>query len=263
MQVAAFAVGGVNTAVVHGGQDHIASHQELGCLGAGFPPLDVGLEGGQFLEGALCTVFGGQNLVDIRRLHTIGQQGELEVVAGAFAHAAFARDLVGVKEVCPAGRGFFELVAVVGHHGGPHKHTHTTLAHSGGQQVSFGGNLAVVQLFKQAFVAAAGYVRRFDFHQVPGDVLGFHHGLDLGLLAVVFHCGDLDAFFGNGLVVRDFLGVRIGTTEVHHGNGVLGVDIHRKAGSNRCSSDQAFFHGEISLRVEEGTGENFRARKCA
>ena len=107
-------------------------------------------------------------------------------------------------------------------------------------------DFAVVELFKQTFVAAASHVRRLYFHQVPGHVFGLHHGLDLGLLAVVLNSSDLDAFFGNRLVVSGLLGIGVGAAEVHHGDGVLGLNIHREAGSHRGSSDQAFFHGEIS-----------------
>ena len=54
-------------------------------------------------------------------------------------------------------------------------------------EVGLVADLVTVDFFEQAFVAAAAdHVRAFDLDHIPGDFLGFDHGLDLGLLAVVF-----------------------------------------------------------------------------
>ena len=71
--------------------------------------------------------------------------------------------------------------------------------------------------------AAAGDVGGFDFYHVPGDFLGLDHGLDLGLLAVVFHADDLGAVgLLVGFEVSLLLRRAIGTAKVHHGELALG-----------------------------------------
>ena len=95
--------------------------------------------------------------------------------------------------------------------------------HRSGGEVGLGADLAVVQFFKQAFIAAAGDVGGFDFYHVPGDFLGLDHGLDLGLLAVVFHADDLGAVgLLVGFEVSLLLRRAIGAAKVHHGELALG-----------------------------------------
>jgi len=99
-------------------------------------------------------------------------------------------------------------------------------------------------LFIQAFVAAACGVGRLDLDHVPGHLLGLDHGLDLGLLAVVFHGHDLVALLFIGLVERLFLRIGIGAAEVHDGELLLcKAGQGDQAGGQGCAGDEALFHG--------------------
>ena len=82
--------------------------------------------------------------------------------------------------------------------------------------------LAPVQALKQTLVTATVDVWAFGFDHIPGDFLGFHHGLDARLLAVVFHLGDLAARgFFIGIEIGFFLRHAAGTAKVDHGNSLL------------------------------------------
>ena len=86
--------------------------------------------------------------------------------------------------------------------------------------------------------AAAGEFRRLDLDHVPRNVLGFDHGLDLGLLAVVFDADDLGAGgLLEGLDIGLLLRVAIGTAEVDDGQLALGQG--RQAGGKGTDDGSA------------------------
>jgi hypothetical protein len=201
-----------------------------------------------------------EHLVDIGRLHAVGHERELEVVARALAHAALAGDLLHVPEVGPAGGRGLELFAVVGHDGGPHEQADAAVGDGGGEEVGLVADLGIVELLEQALVAAARRIGRLDLDHVPGDLLGLDHGLDLGLLAVVFDRDDLGAGLLVGLVVGLLLRVGVGAAEVDHGELLLGEGRQREAGGDGAG-EEGLFHGGVFLGDErkEGNGrENGR-----
>ena len=215
------------------------------------------LEFAQLLEGAVRTFLGAQQLVDLGTGHAVGHQRKFQVVAGTLAHATLAREFLGVPEIGPVGRARLELVAVVGHHGGPDEGADTAFGDGCRLEVGLVADLGPVHLLEQAFVAAARHVRAFHFHHVPGHLVGFDHGLDLGLFAVVFHHHDLDAV---GLFKRLDIGLllrrAVGTTKIHQCDFALG---QRRQAQRGQQGQGQYFQFQDSLQWLRKTGVRGRS----
>ena len=234
-EVLAFALRGVDAAVVDGGHHDVTGDQELRRLCTGFPPLDVALQLIELLECAIHAFLGRQDLVHVLGRHTVSHQRELEVVARALAHAALAGILLHIPEIGPALRRGLQLVGVVAEHGRPHEGAEGALMESGGNEVGLVAELAVVHLFQQAFFAGAADFAGLDFHQVPAHLLRFDHRLQLGHFAVVFDDGDLVA--GGFLERRDvssLLRIAVGAAEIDDGQF---ASMGESCGCNSCCQD--------------------------
>jgi hypothetical protein len=75
-----------------------------------------------------------------------------------------------------------------------------------------GTELGPVDGFKSTFCTPLQRCGRVDVNHVPGDGIGFHHGLDLGHLAIVLGFGYLVAGSIVGLVIRLALTVLVGAS---------------------------------------------------
>ncbi|MNN33058.1 hypothetical protein D3C81_1467960 [compost metagenome] len=184
---------------------------------AGFPPLDVGLELAELVEGAVDPLGGGQDLVHVLDLDPVGHQRELQVVHRTLAQAALAGGFLDVPEIRPRGRCLGQLVAVVGDRHAPHQHRRATLLGGIGDQLLGAAELGPVEALVHALVAAAHQVRAFDLHQVPVDVAGIDHDLDPGHFAVVLALDQRAAVLGTErLEDRRILGFLAGAAVGDH-----------------------------------------------
>lgn len=216
--------------------DNITCSQPLCRLGAGVPPLDIGLE---FAKLGECTFNPGrrrQHLIDVLHLHAIGQQGELQVVHRTLAQAALARVLVHVPEVGPRGRCFRQLVAVIGNGHAPHQRSRAAGLRRVGDQLGGMAQALPVKLLVNPLITAAHQVWPLDLHHVPIDVAGVGHHLDPRHLTVVFALDQLAAILGtegfeDGLV----LGLLASAAIAHHDHLRRGLSTAQAKCQQRCA----------------------------
>ncbi len=172
--------------VVGRAHHHVAGRQPLRRLGAGLPPLDVRLELVELGEGAADPLRGGKYLVEVLRLHPVGQQRHFQGVLGALAQATLAGELADVPEIRPGLRRPGQLRRVVGHHHRPDVGGHPALAESAGDELRGVAETRRVEAFEQPLVAAAEQFGALHLDHVPADLADVDHGLHLGHFAVVF-----------------------------------------------------------------------------
>src|SRR5450830_438939 len=107
LEVLAFALCGIDTAVVGRCHHHITGYQILCRQRACIPPLNIWLELVQFLEGTIYTSLGAKDLVDILGRYAVSHKGKFQRELGALLHAAFAWVfLVSQKSTHPCGAVF-------------------------------------------------------------------------------------------------------------------------------------------------------------
>ena len=91
--------------------------------------------------------------------------------------------------------------------------------------------LGPVDGFQSAFRTALQRCCRVNVDHVPGDGIGFNHGLDLGHFAIVFGFGDLVAGSIIGLIIGLALALGIGATP--------GCDRKLVASPGRCGKGRS------------------------
>ena len=96
---------GVEDAAVVGGAHHdLAVGQHLRRLRTRFPPHDVVLDRIELAERAIDALRRFERGVYLVQRHAVGEQRDLQVVAGHAPHAAPAREPLQVEEVLDGGR---------------------------------------------------------------------------------------------------------------------------------------------------------------
>jgi len=123
-----------------------------------------------------------------------------------------------------------------------------------GTKVGFRADLAHVELFRTSLLHSHGRVQAIQLQRHPTIHFGFDHGLDLGLLAVVFTLNDLAAGgFGVRLIESLHLGFLVTATERNDSDvGVGGTGQQTNGGAS--GSDRANFQTDavhITLLIHE------------
>ena len=121
----------------------------------------------KLLERTLDAGLGAENLVDLVRLHAVGDQREFQRELGALAHAALAGEFLEIPEIGPGRRSGFQRIRVIGKDGRPHEDADAALGDGRRHEIGLGTDLAVVQFLVETFLTAAGKFRRFDLDHVP------------------------------------------------------------------------------------------------
>ena len=255
-------VGVINAAVIGGRVGDLAVGQELRRLGAGLPPLlDVGLDFVELPERPVDTLGGAQQVVNPVQRHAVGHQRELEIRPGRPAQGARAGEFLDIPEIGPGlGRLFRRYpVGVIGEDGRPEDGAGRAFLHGGRVEGILAANLfpeLVGDYLDQACLAQDAGVPPFHVDDVPFDIAGGDHGLDLAELAAVAGLVDYDArLLGEGLDYGLALRVLVAAAKGNEGQYLLGSGGRRghQAGGkytgkgDRCCLEQMFhFQGPPS-----------------
>src|SRR5690606_13593187 len=233
-----------NASVEQRGVEHIACRKHLRRLLAAGPPYrNVLLDLVELGKGSVQAFLGGQHVVYVSRGHTVGNQGELQVLHRGIPQGAATREVLHVPEILPARErlAFWHLVCAIADGDGIGHRT------NGGRHARHLGNVLV-----RVDVVPVQWLQ-------PALLCGDEPSIPFGGANVPLHIPRhlLNADLGNGIVSRDELdgcarlllerhatyfldGVTPGTTVSGEHNGGFGQGSDRRNQQCGQQTDRTF-----------------------